>query len=210
MFLGYAVAALRLKKQLEEQSINIDDQHPLFVYLPCGVGGSPGGITFGLKLIFGKNVFCYFAEPTHAPAMLLGLMTGLHDAVSVQDFGIDNITEADGLAVGRPSGFVGKNVGQLINGVYTVEDHLLYQLLVMLADTEGVFLEPSALAGFVGPVRLPEQVDDAVHIAWATGGSMVPPEIMDDFYAKGLLIGAESRDNLGRLTDNILSRSLLL
>ena len=187
LFLGYAVAALRLKKQLDEMEISIDDKRPLFVYLPCGVGGSPGGITFGLKLIFGKNVHCYFAEPTHAPAMLLGLMTGLHDAVSVQDFGIDNITEADGLAVGRPSGFVGKNVGQLISGVYTVEDDQLYRLLRILADSEGVFLEPSALAGFVGPARLPEDedVEDAVHIAWATGGSMVPSEIMDAFYTKG-------------------------
>jgi D-serine dehydratase len=210
LFLGYAVAALRLKKQLDGRTITIDDQRPLFVYLPCGVGGSPGGITFGLKLIFGKNVHCYFAEPTHAPAMLLGLMTGLNDAVSVRDFGIDNVTEADGLAVGRPSGFVGKNVGQLISGAYTVEDQELYRLLALLADTEGVFLEPSALAGFAGPVRLPEEEADAVHIAWATGGSMVPPEIMDGFYEKGLSLAADSRDNFGRLTDNILSRSLLL
>jgi D-serine dehydratase len=185
LFLGYAVAALRLKQQLDDLNININANRPLFVYLPCGVGGSPGGITFGLKLIFGENVHCYFAEPTHAPAMLLGLMTGLHDAVSVQDFGIDNVTEADGLAVGRPSGFVGKNVGRLISGVYTVEDDELYRMLALLADTEKMFLEPSALAGFVGPIRLPETVEDAVHIAWATGGSMVPPEIMQAFYKKG-------------------------
>ncbi|MBP2666546.1 MAG: D-serine dehydratase, partial [Firmicutes bacterium] len=188
LFLGYAVAALRLKKQLDEMHITIDEKHPLIVYLPCGVGGSPGGITFGLKLIFGENVQCYFAEPTHAPAMLIGLMTGLHDAVSVQDFGIDNITEADGLAVGRPSGFVGKNVGQLISGVYTVEDDEMYRLLAQLADTEGVFLEPSALAGFVGPVRLPIAQEGAVHIAWATGGSMVPTDIMNGFYEKGCLL----------------------
>ena len=185
LFLGYAVAALRLKRQLDEMNISIDEQKPLFVYLPCGVGGSPGGITFGLKLIFGKNVHCYFAEPTHAPAMLLGLMTGLHDEVSVQDFGIDNVTEADGLAVGCPSGFVGKNVGQLISGVYTVEDDELYRLLALLADTEKMFLEPSALAGFAGPVRLPEPMADAVHIAWTTGGSMVPADIMQGFYHKG-------------------------
>ena len=185
LFLGYAVAALRLKQQLAELNIRIDAKCPLYVYLPCGVGGSPGGITFGLKLIFGDNVHCYFAEPTHAPAMLLGLMTGLHDEVCVQDFGIDNVTEADGLAVGRPSGFVGKNVGQLISGVYTVEDDELYRLLALLADTEKMFLEPSALAGFAGPVRLPDLGADAIHIAWTTGGSMVPDDIMQGFYRKG-------------------------
>jgi D-serine dehydratase len=185
LFLGYAVAALRLKLQLDDQQISISENQPLFVYLPCGVGGSPGGITFGLKLIFGENVHCYFAEPTHAPAMLLGLMTGLHDEISVQDFGIDNVTAADGLAVGRPSGFVGKNVGSLISGVYTVEDEELYRMLALLAKAENVFLEPSALAGFIGPIRLPIAARDAVHIAWATGGSMVPAEIMQSFYLQG-------------------------
>jgi D-serine dehydratase len=185
LFLGYAVAALRLQRQLSEQNIIIDRKHPMVVYLPCGVGGSPGGIAFGLKLIFGENVSCYFAEPTQAPAMLIGLMTNLHDKVSVQDFGIDMVTEADGLAVGCPSGYVGKNVGHLINGVFTVDDDTMYRLLSLLADTERVFLEPSALAGFAGPARLPQAAAGTVHIAWATGGSMVPPEIMQGFYNKG-------------------------
>ncbi len=189
LFLGYAVAAIRLKRQLAAKRIAIDERHPLLVYLPCGVGGSPGGIAFGLKLIFRENVHCYFAEPTHAPAMMLGLMTGLHDEVSVQDFGIDNATEADGLAVGRPSGFVGKNVGPIIRGVYTVADEELYRLLRLLADTENVFLEPSALAGFAGPVRVENVADGAVHIAWATGGSMVPPDIMDAFYQRAAFCG---------------------
>lgn len=198
LFLGYAVAASRLQKQLEELEVVVDENHPLFVYLPCGVGGGPGGVAFGLKLLYKDNVHCYFAEPTHSPCMLLGLMTGLHDKISVQDIGIDNVTDADGLAVGRPSGFVGKTMEPFLSGNYTVSDEELYRLLKELADTENIYLEPSALAGMIGPVKvckedeylqklqLTEKVKKGTHIVWGTGGSMVPNDTMDEYYRKGL------------------------
>ncbi|MBJ8074762.1 D-serine ammonia-lyase [Bacillus cereus group sp. N12] len=199
LFLGYAVAASRLQKQLEELEIIVDEEHPLFVYLPCGVGGGPGGVAFGLKLLYKDNVHCFFAEPTHSPCMLLGLMTGLHDKIAVQDIGIDNITDADGLAVGRPSGFVGKTMEPFLSGNYTVSDEELYRLLKELADKENINLEPSALAGMVGPVnvckneneylqkqQLTETVKKGTHIVWGTGGSMVPEDVMNGYYKKGL------------------------
>ncbi len=191
LFLGYAVAGERLKAQFDESGIDVSADKPLFVYLPCGVGGGPGGVAFGLKLAFGDNVHCIFAEPSHSPCMLLGVHTGLHDAVSVQDLGIDNVTAADGLAVGRASGFVGRAMERLIDGYYTLHDQEMYELLSLLAKTENIHLEPSALAGMPGIQRVlsagsylkrmdftPEKLNNATHLVWATGGGMVPEEEM--------------------------------
>ena len=199
LFLGYAVAAERLKMQLEAEHIAVDAAHPLFVYLPCGVGGGPGGVAFGLKFVFGDAVHCVFAEPTHAPCMLLGVRTGLHDAVSVQDFGIDGTTAADGLAVGRASGFVGRAMQRLIDGYITVSDDTLFRHVAQLDALEGLRLEPSAVAGVPGMVRVLTEsqgyrarmgFDDsalarATHLVWATGGSMVPDDEMATYLARG-------------------------
>lgn len=198
LFLGYAVAARRLAGQFQAYDVRVDADHPLFVYLPCGVGGGPGGVAFGLKTIFGDNVHCVFAEPTHSPCMLLGVYTGRHDEVSVQDFGIDNVTAADGLAVGRPSGFVGRRLARLLDGYFTVDDDELFRLISTLHDAEGIDIEPSAAAGFPGPGRVladdaylermgldAERMSRATHLVWATGGSMVPREEMADYIAKG-------------------------
>jgi D-serine ammonia-lyase len=99
LFLGYSVAAERLKKQFDEAGIVISEGKPLYVYLPCGVGGGPGGVAFGLKMMFGDNVHCFFAEPADSCCMMLGMLTGKHNEISVNDFGLENRTIADGLAV---------------------------------------------------------------------------------------------------------------
>ncbi|NHB96551.1 D-serine ammonia-lyase [Photorhabdus stackebrandtii] len=196
LFLGYSVAGERVKVQLEQMNRVVDEDHPLFVYLPCGVGGGPGGVAFGLKLAFGDHVHCIFAEPTHSPCMLLGVYTGLHDNICVQDIGIDNITAADGLAVGRASGFVGRAMERLLDGFYTVHDQDMYNLLGLLDRDEGIRLEPSALVGMVGPARVSGNLDylnsknlsmdkmkQATHLVWATGGGMVPDDEMTKYLA---------------------------
>jgi D-serine dehydratase len=168
----------------------VDAQHPLHVHLPCGVGGGPGGVAFGLKLLFGDAVHCWFAEPVASPCMLLGLITDLHEAIAVQDIGLDNHTAADGLAVGRPSGFVGRAMKRLIAGGYTVTDETLFQLLALAERDEGLRLEPSALAGVNGMAMVARQIApdlaaQANHIAWVTGGAMVPAGEMDAYLSRG-------------------------
>ncbi|MET2846658.1 D-serine ammonia-lyase [Vibrio owensii] len=197
LFLGYSVAGERLKQQFDEMGIVVDSNHPLFVYLPCGVGGGPGGVAFGLKMAFGDDVHCIFAEPTHSPCMLLGVHTGLHDDIAVQDLGIDNITAADGLAVGRASGFVGRAMERLLDGYYTMTDERMYHHLGELSELEDIRLEPSALAGMIGVVHVSndkayqarmqftvEKLNNATHLVWATGGGMVPEEEMSAYLAK--------------------------
>jgi len=193
LFLGYSVAALRLKDQLAAAGVTVDRDHPLQVYLPCGVGGGPGGVAFGLKQVYGDAVRCFFAEPTRACCMILGMSTGLHNEISVADLGITGGTTADGLAVGRASGFVGRLMEPFLSGCYTLSDNRMHRMLAKLADTEGIRLEPSALAGMYGPVltqthpAFREFAGNAhtTHLVWATGGSMVPPAEMEKYYRAG-------------------------
>lgn len=178
LFAGYAVAGRRLKHQLQEEGIVIDADHPLYIYLPCGVGGGPGGVTYGLKEIFGEHVHCYFVEPAESPCMLLGLVTGYHNRIAVQDIGLTNRTIADGLAVGRPSSFIGKQMEPLLDGVMTIQDEELISYVRKLYGAEHIILEPSAAAGFIGLKQLTKiaKNEKITHIIWATGGNMVPKE----------------------------------
>ena len=197
LFLGYSVAAKRIAEQFKRQLITCDEDNPVFVYIPCGVGGAPGGVAFGLKQLFGQHVHIFFAEPTHAPCMTLGLMTGLHDGICCADIGLDGKTVADGLAVGRASKLVGSIMETMLDGCFTIEGDKLYPFLAKLADTEDIFIEPSACAGFTGPQHvltaegylikngLKDKLKNATHILWATGGSMVPEEEMQGYYHMG-------------------------
>lgn len=101
------------------------------------------------------------------------------------------MTAADGLAVGRASGFVGRAMERLIDGYYTLTDQEMFDLLSLLDKTEQIRLEPSALAGMPGMQRIlsdtsylnrmdftQEKLNNATHLVWATGGGMVPEEEM--------------------------------
>lgn len=195
LFLGYAVAASRLKKQLEEKTIVVDEKHPLIVYIPCGVGGAPGGVAYGIKRIFKEHAHCFFVEPVLSPCMLLGMASKLHEKISVYDIGINGITHADGLAVATPSGFIGRVMEPILSGIFTVNDAKLYDYLRILKSSENKMIEPSSCAAFEGPrtllkyeatktyveKNLKGNIENSCQIAWATGGVMVPEEEMNNF-----------------------------
>lgn len=192
LFFGYSTAALRLKVQLYKAGISVDNDHPLFVYIPCGVGGAPGGITYGLKQLYGDNVHCFFAEPLQAPCFTLGMATRKFGDISVSDIGLSGKTSADGLAVGTPSTFVCRSMDTLVSGSFTVADETLTYYMKKVYSCLNLFLEPSACAGFHGITFLQnsepfknyisdKKMTQATHIVWATGGGLVPPSIINDY-----------------------------
>jgi len=195
LLVGYSVAALRLASQLCDLGVEVDERHPLNVYLPCGVGGAPGGITLGLKHLFGDAVRCYYAEPVASPAFLARFASA--GRTSVYDLGLDNRTEADGLAVAEASELVFRLVERLVDGCFTVTDDELFEVLVRLQQETGLRIEPSAAAGFLGPKRLshalatPSPASEfansptATHVFWTTGGAFVPEDEYWRFHQRG-------------------------
>ncbi len=199
LFLGYAVAALRLQKQLNQLKVIVDKTHPLYVYLPCGVGGAPGGIAFGLKHIFKDNVNVFFVEPTESCCMALSMITKLKDKICIQDIGLSGITDADGLAVGRASPLVCEVMEKILSGIFTVNDEMMHQYLLDLVSSENIFIEISACASFDGVKKINTKKDcidyqmeknvfkyenQATHIAWATGGKLIPEDIKSEYLLK--------------------------
>lgn len=200
LFLGYSVAGLRLRDQLAEAGVTVDAAHPLFVYLPCGVGGAPAGITAGVKLVFGEAAHCVFVEPAASACFMTRLQNPEREGISIYDAGMDNRTEADGLAVPVASELAYAQTRHLISGVVTVQDAVLFADLARVQASDGLKVEPSAAAGFSGPRALVGTVEgqaylrehgllaampQANHIIWCTGGAFVPAPEYEAFLERG-------------------------
>ncbi|WP_305857763.1 D-serine ammonia-lyase [Balneatrix alpica] len=187
LFSGYALAADQVIQALAEQGRRIDSEHPLLVYLPCGVGGAPGGIGYGLKRRLGDAVHLFFVEPCASPCILTAMASP--QPQDVYQWGLDNQTLADGLAVPAASELVLTLLKTQLSGCMTVSDASLLLWLQRAYQQLQLQLEPSAAAGFVGPQLLlnsPEgrqylaqqgldaRLKQTTHLIWTTGGSLVP------------------------------------
>lgn len=200
LFCGYAVAGRRLKSQLKELDLKVDAEHPLFVYIPCGVGGAPGGIAYGLKEEFGDHVHVFFVEPEDSSCFAVQLQHLDKPGISIYDVGQSNQTEADGLAVPIASQLAVKEMRPRLSGVVVIgEDNLLCDLY-LLKEQENIQIEPSAAASLSGPraifntlegqkylekYGLIDHMSRANHIVWATGGSLMPEQEYRAFWKRG-------------------------
>ena len=91
LFVGYAAAAFELRAQLESAGVIISPDAPLVVHIPCGVGGAPGGICWGLHHAFPSECLrVLFAEPTGSPCVTVALASGMGAGVCVADLGIEH------------------------------------------------------------------------------------------------------------------------
>ena len=178
LFLGYSAAYKTLTTQLENEGITVDENHPLVVYLPCGVGGGPGGITLGLKQVFSDNVYCCFGEPVQMPCMALAMAKSKGD-VSVYDIGLGKGTVADGLACSSPSVLAYNVMKTMLDGCFTISDEHSLALTKLLYSTSGIKAEPSSCVALGGVGKFNEKIENvqnATHLVWLTGGSLVPEE----------------------------------
>lgn len=183
LFVGYAAAAAELAGQLSARGLTVGPDSPLIVYLPCGVGGAPGGVTAGLKQIYGQDVLAVFVEPVASPCVLVALAAGQGVPVSVYDLGLDNDTIADGLAVPSASPLVLQAIGRNIDAAVAVTDQAMVQWVRRAWAEAGLRLEPSGASGFAALALFIERARVAglinptatpIHVVWATGGSLLP------------------------------------
>jgi len=140
--------------------------------------------------------------------VLLSLLDESRANPSVYDIGLDNATEADGLAVPRASARVVEVMRSGIGGVFTVEDDTLFRNLHAAAITEEIRVEPSATAAFEGPRWLTSsgpgnaylarngltgRLPKATHLIWTTGGLFVPENEYQTFFERGAVLNTQDR-----------------
>ena len=204
LFFGYSAAAARLAEQLLESAVTVSADTPLCIYLPCGVGGAPAGVLYGLRSLLGPHVWGFFAEPTASPCMLMRLL-GAPANASVYDLGLDNRTAADGLAVACASDLAFQSIAHQVTAAYTVTDGEMFDWIRKAWSTEGLRLEPAAATSLAGALDrawmhpacapLHTRMSAGTHVIWTTGGARLPEEEFADLLAE--LIQVDSDPGLG-------------
>lgn len=167
LFLGYAAAIFEVAEQLASSGMNVSADEPLHVFLPCGVGGAPGGIAFALRSFFKDSVRIYFVEPVEYPCMLYSYVNG--GAASVNDIGLGGKTIADGLACSAPSKLVFPIVDSLIDGFFTFNDESILRAKKDIEEIDEKVVEASSAAALLAYEKINRPKKS---ILWITGSNV--------------------------------------
>lgn len=167
LFLGYAASIFEVAEQVASSGMSPSDDEPLHVFLPCGVGGAPGGIAFALRSFFKDSVRIYFVEPTEYPCMLYSYVNG--GAASVNDIGLGGKTIADGLACSAPSKLVFPIVDSLIDGFFNFNDESILRAKKDLEAIDGKIVEASSAAALLAYEKINRPKNS---ILWITGSNV--------------------------------------
>lgn len=167
LFLGYAASIFEVADEVSLSAMHISREEPLHVFLPCGVGGAPGGIAFALRSFFKDMVRIYFVEPTEYPCMLYSYVSG--EAKSVNEIGLGGITIADGLACSAPSKLVFPMLDALVDGFFTFSDESILLAKKRIYDTDHEVVEPSSASALLAYEKLSKPKNS---ILWMTGSNV--------------------------------------
>lgn len=167
LFLGYASSIFEIIDQVKESAMKISYEEPLNVFLPCGVGGAPGGIAFALRSFFKDYVKIYFLEPTEYPSMLYSYL--MKKASSVNDIGLASNTVADGLACGSPSKLVFPMLDYLVDGFLTFNDDNIIKAKQKAFDIDKEIMEASSVVALLAYEKLNKPKNS---LLWITGSNV--------------------------------------
>lgn len=167
LFLGYAASIFEVVEEVTSSGMSPSDDELFHVFLPCGVGGAPGGIAFALRSFFKDSVRIYFVEPTEYPCMLYSYVNG--EAASVNDIGLGGKTIADGLACSAPSKLVFPIVDSLIDGFFTFNDESILRAKKDIEEIDEKVVEASSAAALLAYEKLNRPKNS---ILWITGSNV--------------------------------------
>lgn len=167
LFLGYAASIFEVAEQAQASGMSLSIDEPLHVFLPCGVGGAPGGIAFALRSFFKDSVRIYFVEPVEYPCMLYSYVQG--EVASVNEIGLGGKTIADGLACSAPSKLVFPMLDSLVDGFFTFNDESILRAKKDIEALDGKIVEASSAAALLAYEKLNIPKNS---ILWITGSNV--------------------------------------
>lgn len=167
LFLGYASSIFEIIDQIKDNKMQITYEEPLNVFLPCGVGGAPGGIAFALRSFFKDYVKIYFLEPTEYPSMLYSYL--MKKVSSVNEINLAMSTVADGLACASPSKLVFPMLDFLVDGFFTFNDEDILRAKKKIFDIDKEIVEASSATAALAYEKLMRPKNS---LLWITGSNV--------------------------------------